>query len=701
MSSKKISDKQKWLIAAYIVGIIVLLGVVLFLSLQDVQLISRVTKYAQRGQVPDVNFEPSGWFFLLIGAVAGIFSLLFLLLKQWANYFLSRKLVLSYAFFTVLPLGTSMLVFFAITRVLLGISSLITFEDSLDRRHNELSNLHRAIINEMPAGGVLNPNQITSAAEAALYETGENIHLKDGTLELGIYFLTPKMAGHKRVMMPTYPEPQIPMTEHTAAYEAIYPSWFDGNDWTGMIHQGDDLYIRSITKWKNILILTSTPVDERYLQQLPGFQVVRMEIVSNSGTNFTSSSKLATWIDRLPILGIFNTRWDCGSFNWGSGFFESYGHITFGLEIAQLDILLENASLLDFFYSGQKSTSVKVIIGILLLVLFTVAMALIFGGYLVHHIARSLNLLAEGHERIRDKELHFRLPYIGRDQLGSMGTSFNQMVTALESLMTEVAEKEKYHEELRIARDIQMSLLPNVKSLSWCDNIAANCTPAHDVGGDYYEVLKTPGGRMGIFIADVSGKGTSAAFYMAEMKGVLIALQHLWDDPHELMVAVNEIMRNTLSSNVFISAAYLLLDPDTQTAALARAGHCPAFHVNAEGKVTEISPPGMAIGLAGRKVFERILKVSEFEVTGEDKVLLYTDGLDEMTHGVELYGLDRIREVLSKNARLSVDQLKEAILGDVLAFLADNVQNDDLTLVVASQFKGEEQEDADNLRRVS
>ena len=119
------------------------------------------------------------------------------------------------------------------------------------------------------------------------------------------------------------------------------------------------------------------------------------------------------------------------------------------------------------------------------------------------------------------------------------------MTGSIEGLLQTAAEKKRLEEELRIARAIQMSLLPtgplDVPGLG----ITALCVPAREVGGDYYDFFHLPGGRLGVLIADVSGKGTSAALYMAELKGLVLALSQRYDSPRELLIEVNRIISET------------------------------------------------------------------------------------------------------------------------------------------------------------
>ena len=112
-----------------------------------------------------------------------------------------------------------------------------------------------------------------------------------------------------------------------------------------------------------------------------------------------------------------------------------------------------------------------------------------------------------------------------RDQLGELADSFNNMTGRLGQLLAEMTEKKRLEEELRIARNMQMSLLPQRPPVHLPGiTLTALCAPAREVGGDYYDFLPLEGNRLGLLIADVSGKGTSAAFYMAELKGLVLSL---------------------------------------------------------------------------------------------------------------------------------------------------------------------------------
>ena len=153
------------------------------------------------------------------------------------------------------------------------------------------------------------------------------------------------------------------------------------------------------------------------------------------------------------------------------------------------------------------------------------------GGALARSITGSVHELFMGTERVRQGDLTHRIVVKTRDQLGELAESFNAMTASIEDLLQQAAEKRRLEEELRIARQIQMSLLPRGPLLMPGTDRGGACVPAREVGGDYYDFFPLGEQRFGLLIADVSGKGTSAALYMAELKGLMLSLSQIHHSP--------------------------------------------------------------------------------------------------------------------------------------------------------------------------
>ncbi len=224
--------------------------------------------------------------------------------------------------------------------------------------------------------------------------------------------------------------------------------------------------------------------------------------------------------------------------------------------------------------------------------------AIFVGLVLARSITGSVHALSQGTEHVRQGDFSYPVKVRSRDQLGQLAESFNLMTTSIQDLLRQSSEKERMAEELRIARTIQMSLLPkdlvDVPGLS----IAPFCLPANEVGGDYYDFIPLGDGRFALLIADVSSKGTSAALYMAELKGLTLSFSQIYHSPRKLLVEANKILATTLDSRSFITMAYAVIDMNERKMTYARAGHNPIFHVStngAEPKLNVLAPDGLGL----------------------------------------------------------------------------------------------------------
>ncbi|MEQ1907258.1 MAG: HAMP domain-containing protein, partial [Vicinamibacterales bacterium] len=162
---------------------------------------------------------------------------------------------------------------------------------------------------------------------------------------------------------------------------------------------------------------------------------------------------------------------------------------------------------------GQNLLVVLILIGVLFLIIEIIA--LVTGLALARSITGSVHELFAGTERVRLGDFTHKIDIRARDQLGELAESFNSMTASIEDLLRIQAEKKRLEEELRIAHEIQMSLLPQGPLGIPGVSVTSVCVPAREVGGDYFDILPLDDHRVAVLIADVSGKGTSAALYMA------------------------------------------------------------------------------------------------------------------------------------------------------------------------------------------
>ncbi|MBP7570224.1 MAG: SpoIIE family protein phosphatase [Acidobacteria bacterium] len=323
-----------------------------------------------------------------------------------------------------------------------------------------------------------------------------------------------------------------------------------------------------------------------------------------------------------------------------------------------------------------------------LLFLLIEAGALVMGLALARSITGSVHQLFTGTERVRRGDFSHRIEIPARDQLGELAESFNQMTASIEDLLRQAEEKKRLEEELRIAREIQMSLLPRGKAAIPGLAITTLCVPAREVGGDYYDLLPIDEDRFAVLIADVAGKGTSAALYMAELKGVVLSLVRSTPSPRQLLIAANRIISEHLDSRAFITMTYAVVDLQARTMTYARAGHTPLIYRTANGgrpDVRILTPDGLVLGLRidSGELFERLLKEESIPLRAGDLLLFFTDGISEAMNGEsQMFGEARLGQLVAEHGDLPADELRERMLREIDAFVAGAPQHDDMTMIL-------------------
>jgi serine phosphatase RsbU (regulator of sigma subunit) len=234
-----------------------------------------------------------------------------------------------------------------------------------------------------------------------------------------------------------------------------------------------------------------------------------------------------------------------------------------------------------------------------------------------------------------------------------------------------------------------MSLLPQgplrIPGLA----LAGHCEPAREVGGDYYDFLPLDDDRLGILIADVSGKGTSAALYMAELKGLMLSLTRQHASPRQLLIDANRIISKHLDARSFITMTYAVVDLRARTLTCARAGHCPLIYVpgpDAPSRTPQVlTPEGLVLGLQFDvgEAFANLLEEVTLPFGPGDLFLLYTDGISEaMNETGDCFSDARLVELAERHGSLPCDELRERILREVHAFTGNAPQHDDMTMVL-------------------
>lgn len=264
-----------------------------------------------------------------------------------------------------------------------------------------------------------------------------------------------------------------------------------------------------------------------------------------------------------------------------------------------------------------------------------------------------------------------------------VSTFTNQAGISIENfrLMEEAFQTERYKEELKIAKTVQKSLLPTSLESAPDFEIYAFAESADEVGGDYYDTLRINEHQVALIIADVSGKGTTAAFHMSQMKGIFHSLAQLELNPKEFMERANRALVFCLERGSFISATYFVVDSNTKTIRYSRAGHCPVLYFKASTGTTEfLKDKGTALGMVRSRDYCKYVETNEIPYAPGDIMVLYTDGITEAKNQKgEEFDYPRLEAALKEVTDKSSQEIEKHIIQRLYEFSGSSEINDDYT----------------------
>ena len=250
-------------------------------------------------------------------------------------------------------------------------------------------------------------------------------------------------------------------------------------------------------------------------------------------------------------------------------------------------------------------------------------------------------------------------------------------------IYSEANEKKRLDHDLEIARDIQRILLPAEAPGIHGFEISGVNVPARQVSGDYFDYIKVDEERLGVAIADVSGKGVPASLIMAICRSVLRSQAAQHPHPSDVLRKVNRQLYPDIKEDMFISMAYLIIDHVRGQVTLSRAGHdAPLLYKRATQTVTPLKPPGMVLGIDSGSVFDRIASDFNVPLERDDCLVLYTDGVTEALDGEGLeFGMDRMIQSVRASAVQGASAIVTRVIEDVRNFAGSQPQHDDITLI--------------------
>ncbi len=245
-------------------------------------------------------------------------------------------------------------------------------------------------------------------------------------------------------------------------------------------------------------------------------------------------------------------------------------------------------------------------------------------------------------------------------------------------LIREGIERERYQEELAIARTVQKGLLPSVLPDVSPFDAAATSRPTREVGGDCFDVLRLPSGRIGLLMADVSGKGAGAAILMSAVHSSATTLLGEGYGPARAAGALNTLICRISPEDSFITLFAAVLDRSTGVLEYCNAGHDPPLLVSRDGSCSELCDGGLVLGVSGDARYEngRVL------IEPGSTLALYTDGLTDAVAATSAEGRRWLARTMGNNSDLPAAGMLEAVVGAVSRSPGSEAPEDDMTLLL-------------------
>ena len=251
-------------------------------------------------------------------------------------------------------------------------------------------------------------------------------------------------------------------------------------------------------------------------------------------------------------------------------------------------------------------------------------------------------------------------------------------------LLNQAIVNERYKEQLKIAQKVQSSLLPEKLDTNADFEIAAFSIAADEVGGDYYDSFRIDENKVILIIGDVSGKGTSAAFHMSQMKGIFHSLAQMNLSTKEFLSKSNTAISKCLEKTSFITTTVFIIDQKSKTIEFSRAGHCPTLYYDSKKNVmTYFANQGLGLGILRNDDFHHYIEINKRKYASGDIMLLYTDGITEAKNKKgEEYGYDRLKEIIMSHVTDPPDITQQRLIEDLHFFTGTEFIDDDYTALI-------------------
>lgn len=599
-------------------------------------------------------------------------------LKRWLFWKVRNKIIVSFAFVGIIPLV--ILVLISSTVLVLILKQLSTFyvERELTVISEKLENGGANVV--LAYYRARTPN---NSLELIRSETVKNLERYPAGLEgaeVLVYELRAPVeegeaeAFHLVDRISSRSEDDKPVPE-------VAPDWLR-DQFAGFTLIQNDLYFASIHDVGNqYRLVTRLPFDEQVLGYLERRTSMELEVVSLNPVD--NPSEFRAIQERVGAAhGWFSVDWAhfVEPADWVTGAPRSHWSIVWSVPMV---FLVE-----QFFAKGTEWFIGLIVLLLVVFVLVEIA-ALFIGVAIARSITESIDNIYRGAKNIQKGNFEFRIATSRKDQLDAMADSFNNMSSSIIKLMQQVSEREALEKELEIAKEVQIQLFPSRLPVIRRLEMAASCTPARQVSGDYYDFLWEDDSCLDVVFGDISGKGISAALLMASLQSSirsgLTTLDGFADQKARMANVVADVNRRLYQRSSPESYSTLVLghfDAESLVFSYCNAGHHPPL-IFSNGDVVGGSVSGLTLGGTVVGLFENwAFEGGEVQLRSGDLVLLFTDGVVEAeTQEGEQFGTDRLIESVRSNSFLTAEDIQSLVVEQVFDWASGTEQADDITVL--------------------
>ena len=608
------------------------------------------------------SMAPQSDWLLVIGiglTVSGVW-LTIRLLRRAALWRLRNRLLVTYLFIAVVPIVLLVVLAFKGTQYMAQQIAVYLVSSELDRRIDGLADAAQSVIRTRP----VDRPAVIKAMIDLFYEDrypGIQVLLRD---------------NGRVVNYPALP-----------ALPALQEGW---QTTRGTLMRDKKFYVWSYTKTETGDITVTAPLTSQFLEALaPGLGVIDF-LESPSGAGF----KMPAATGRLPPpVNRFDDEifWFAprATADWDHPGREDKGLLVVRSRLSAVLAAVFNRKA-DFV---QDSVEVLLIGGLILFVIVEI-ISVIIGITLTRTITGAVHRLYQGTRKMIEGDFSHRIEVTGSDQLADLSRSFNSMTENLERLLIVAKEKERLQSEIEIAREVQSQLYPRTIPKTPNLRLAAICQPARMVSGDYYDYECIRDTQVALAIGDVAGKGISAALLMATLQSSLRTQLQSWLEvaaaagkgsvplpvsTSRLVSRLNNQLHAYTSPEKYATFLLGVYDEPTGVFSYTNAGHLPPILVR-QGVGERLDVNGTVVGAFPFSSYGE----SRVDMKSGDLLVCFTDGITEPENEYgEMFGEDRLVDLVERNAHRTEDQIIEMVLESVQQWTASGEMQDDMTILMA------------------